>query len=215
MPCSAGAAGNFLAPISNLSTNAFKSVIDIDVLGSYNTLKATIPHLVKSAAQNPNSALQGSPNTGGRIIFVSATLHYVGNPLQAHVMTAKAGVDALSSSVCLEYGPYGITSNIIAPGPIEGTEGMARLAGDEGRKKMSSTVPLGRYGSVKEIADATVYLFSDAGNYVNGATLVVDGGSWRAPGLYGLEGDMSYPKIVMGGAIPKGVKSGRKEKAKI
>lgn len=125
-------------------------------------------------------------------------------------MAAKAGIDALSSSVCLEFGPYGITSNIIAPGPIDGTEGMARLAGDEGRTKARNSVPLGRYGSVKEIADATVYLFSDAGNYVNGTTLVVDGGSWRAPQLFA-SGNVMYPDSVMGWEVPKGAKTGKKE----
>lgn len=208
---SAGAAGNFLAPISQLSSNAFKTVIDIDVNGSYNTLKATLPHLLESAKKNPNNANSVSSSTGGRIIFVSATLHYVGNPLQAHVMAAKAAIDALSSSVCLEFGPYGITSNIIAPGPIAGTEGMARLSGDEGRKKISQTIPLGRYGQVKEIADSTVYVFSDAGNYVNGSVIVVDGGSWRAPQLWAIADDMTYPKIVMGAEMPKGAKSGRRE----
>lgn len=60
--------------------------------------------------------------TGGRIIFVSATLHYRGMPFQAHVSVAKAGIDALSHSVAIEYGPRGVTSNIIAPGPIAQTE---------------------------------------------------------------------------------------------
>lgn len=60
--------------------------------------------------------------TGGRIIFVSATLHYRGMPFQAHVSVAKAGIDSLSNSVAIEYGPRGMTSNIIAPGPIESTD---------------------------------------------------------------------------------------------
>jgi len=104
-----------------------------------------------------------------------------------------------------------MTSNVIAPGPIAGTEGMERLVGDEGRKSSQAGVPLGRYGLVKEIADATVYLFSDAGNYVNGEVLIVDGGSWRAP-LTGFGVDLSYPNNVLMGEIPKGAKSGRKEK---
>ena len=112
---SAGAAGNFLSPISNLSSNAFKTVIDIDTIGSYNTLKATIPHLVASAKKHPNSAT--NPDTGGRIIFISASFHFTGMPLQTHAAVAKAGVDALSASVALEYGPRGVTSNILTPGP--------------------------------------------------------------------------------------------------
>ena len=109
---------------------------------------------------------------GGRIIFVSATLHYTGTPLQAHVGVAKAGVDALSNSVAIEFGPRGITSNIIAPGPIAGTEGMERLARKEDAAAGKKQIPLGRWGTVREIADATVYLFSEAASYVNGTTLV-------------------------------------------
>ncbi|OBT89897.1 hypothetical protein VE02_01480 [Pseudogymnoascus sp. 03VT05] len=205
----AGAAGNFLAPITGLSTNAFRTVMEIDVVGSFNTLKATLPYLLESAAENKNDGK--NPNTGGRIIFVSATLHYSGTPFQTHVAAAKAGIDALSANAAIEFGPRGITSNIIAPGPIGGTEGMERLVGTEGMEASKASVPLGRYGLVKEVADATVYLFSDAGNFVNGDLLVVDGGSWRMP-MNGLGGDMSYPRNVLTGEVPKGVKSGRKTK---
>jgi NAD(P)-dependent dehydrogenase (short-subunit alcohol dehydrogenase family) len=143
-PNSAGAAGNFLASIEQLSVNAFKSVMDIDVIGSYNTLKATLPYLVASGGKHrmdsetrkpkaplfyPKSQIltskivQPAPGgTGGRIIFVSATLHYRGMPFQAHVSVAKAGIDSLSNSVAIEYGPRGVTSNIISPGPIAQTE---------------------------------------------------------------------------------------------
>lgn len=210
----AGAAGNFLAPISKLSSNALKTVIDIDVLGSYNTLKSTLPSLLISASRNPNSA--SNPSTGGRIIFVSATLHYSGMPLQTHVMVAKAGVDAMSSGVAIEYGPRGITSNIIAPGPIGGTEGLERLSSDSVRGKAAALKkePLGRYGSVKEIADATVYLFSDAGSYVNGHALVVDGGSWRTS--TSSMGEMKpYPDFLLTDAPIMGVKGQKKDKSKL
>ena len=184
------------------------------MLGSYNTLKATLPHLEKSAKANPNTGKNSS--TGGRIIFISATLHYAGTPMQTHVMAAKAAVDSLSSSAALELGPRGISSNIIAPGPIGGTEGMERLASKRaavyGPRR---TVPLGRWGYVKEIADAGIYLFSESGNYVNGATLVVDGGDWRAPSVWGMDGDMQYPDTILSGEVPKSAKSGRKEKSKL
>lgn len=72
-----------------------------------------------------------------------------------------------------------MTSNVIAPGPIAGTEGIERLSRKEEAEASKKTVPLGRWGKVKEIADATVFLFGDAGNFVNGQVLVVDGGSWR------------------------------------
>lgn len=100
--------------------------------------------------------------TGGRIIFVSATIHYTGLPLQTHVSAAKAAIDALSNAVAIEQGPLGVTSNVIAPGPIGGTEGMERLSMERDESKAGKSIPLGRYGTVKEIADATVYLFGDA-----------------------------------------------------
>lgn len=204
----AGAAGNFLAPMSQLSANAFKSVMDIDVLGSYNTVKATMPYLVQSAKSSAADATHSS--TGGRIIFVSATIHYTGLPLQTHVSAAKAAVDSLSNAVAIEYGPLGVTSNVIAPGPIGGTEGMARLAKSdpESVAKSAKKVPVGRLGSVKDIADATVYLFSDAGNFVNGSTVVVDGGSWRVSA--GNPGSTwEYPDFILSGATVEGVKGGK------
>lgn len=160
--------------MNQLSPNAFKSVIDIDVLGSYNTIKAVLPHLVKSAqAHKTDGKTPPAKGTGGRIIFVSATLHYHGStPMQTHVSAAKAAVDALCYATAIEQGPLGITSNIIAPGPIADTEGVDRLSEKGQRDASAKVIPSGRYGTVKEIADATVYLFSDAGNYVNGNALV-------------------------------------------
>ena len=210
----AGAAGNFLVPLSQLTSNGFKTVIDIDVLGSFNVTKLCLPHLVASARKhNSSSSLPHTPTSGaaGRIIYVSATNHYTGIPLQTHVTVAKAGIDALSHSVAIEYGPLGVTSNVIAPGPIRGTEGMDRLSKDAGSADMKSAtkrIPLGRWGSTKEIADATVFLFGDAGNYVNGATLVVDGGSWRMSYGPGSE-DFEYPDFLLSGQEVSGVKGGR------
>ncbi|KIM96932.1 hypothetical protein OIDMADRAFT_131789 [Oidiodendron maius Zn] len=191
----AGAAGNFLAPISGLSSNAFRTVLEIDTLGSYNTLKATLPYLLVSAKKNQNTGRNKS--TGGRIIFVSATFHYAGTPLQAHAAAAKAGVDAISATAALEYGPQGITSNVITPGPIANTEGMARLGGNEDQESADAvfrSIPLQRYGTVKDIADGTVYLFSDTGNYITGAVLVIDGASWRSPSALG---GLKYPGFLL------------------
>ncbi|OLN95937.1 Peroxisomal 2,4-dienoyl-CoA reductase SPS19 [Colletotrichum chlorophyti] len=212
----AGAAGNFIAPLSGMSPNAFKAVIDIDVLGTFNTVKATIPYLVESAQRNPTPSKDGL--TGGRIIFVSATFHWTGMPLQAHVSAAKAAVDALMASVTLEYGPFGVTSNVIAPGPIRDTEGMQRLASSaQDRAKADASVPQGRWGVVRDIADSTVYLFSDAGSFVNGQAIPVDGGSWRRQGAVavGTDDDMQYPDFLLKGVFSKNLKSGRKTPAKL
>jgi peroxisomal 2,4-dienoyl-CoA reductase len=92
--------------------------------------------------------------------------------LNTPAVVAKAGVDALSGQIAIELGPRGITSNVIAPGMIERTEGTLRLVkeGEEGRAR--SSIPTGRLGTLRDVADATVYLFSDPGSYVNGATLI-------------------------------------------
>ncbi|KAJ7929575.1 2,4-dienoyl-CoA reductase [Mycena leptocephala] len=154
-----GAAGNFLSSISGLSENAFKTVLEIDTMGTFNTIKATIPHLRAS---------------NGAYIHVSATLHYRGLPYQAHVSAAKAGVDALSSVVAVEEGPHGVRSNVISPGAIADTEGMDRLSGP---KPEESLYPLGRLGSIGDVANATVFLFSPAASYITGQVLPVDGAS--------------------------------------
>ncbi|KAK4188425.1 peroxisomal 2,4-dienoyl-CoA reductase [Podospora australis] len=212
----AGAAGNFIAPISGLSPNAFKAVIDIDTIGTFNTIKATIPYLIESAARNPNPNDDGT--TGGRFLSVSASFHYTGMPLQAHVSAAKAAVDSLMASVALEYGPYGVTANCVVPGAIAGTEGMQRLASSKLDKSAANKgVPSGRWGNVRDIADATVYIFSDAGNYVNGTNLIVDGAGWRRQGGVGvgLDQGMEYPDFLLTGEISKHLKDGRKEKPKL
>ncbi|KAI0641244.1 2,4-dienoyl-CoA reductase [Trametes meyenii] len=157
-----GAAGNFLAPISKLSENGFRTVIEIDTLGTYYTIKATLPHLRASK---------------GSYIHVSATLHYRGTPYQVHVSAAKAAVDATSAVLAVEEGPHGIRSNVIAPGPIAGTEGMDRLsAKGEAADRYTWLSPLGRDGDVKDIANAAVFLFSDAARYITGQVIPVDGG---------------------------------------
>ncbi|KAI0125997.1 sporulation protein SPS19 [Xylariales sp. AK1849] len=212
----AGAAGNFVVPISGLSPNGFKTVMDIDVIGTFNTIKATAPYLIESAARNKNPS--GDALTGGRIIYVSANFHYTGMPLQAHVSAAKAAIDSLMASVSLEYGPYGITSNVVSPGAIENTEGMKRLSSSKASSaQKAGSVPLGRWGTVKDIADATVYLFSDAANYVNGEILVVDGAHWRlkSGASVGIDADMKYPDYLLTGEFSKHLKDGREAKSKL
>lgn len=208
----AGAAGNFLAPMDQLSANAFKAVMDIDALGSFNTAKAVLPHLAASARRHGNTGKAQPTGTGGRMVFVSASFHYTGKPLQAHVAAAKAAVDQIAVAVALEYAPHGVTSNVITPGPIANTEGMQRLAkvDDDTVVRMKKGVPVGRWGEVKEIADATVYLFSEAGSFVNGNTLVVDGGQWRVSSAD--MGGFQYPDFLLMGGEVTGVKSGRKAK---
>ena len=230
---SAGAAGNFVAPIASLSPNAFKSVLDIDTIGTFNTVKATVDYLVESASKYPGASAAGadpSAISGGKFLAVSATFHYTGLPLQAHVSAAKAAVDSIVASVALEYGPRGVMANVIAPGPIEGTEGMSRLSSpghvaDEASKSAqqpgtrggSPSIPSGRWGSVRDISDATVYLFSATGDNVNGHVLVVDGGAWRRQGSsagVGLDPGMEYPGFLLAGEMSAKLKGG-KSKSKL
>ncbi|PFH48164.1 hypothetical protein AMATHDRAFT_66110 [Amanita thiersii Skay4041] len=155
-----GAAGNFLAPLSGLSENAFRTVIEIDTLGTYNTFKATIPYVRASK---------------GSYLHVSTTLHHKGTPYQAHVSAAKAAVDALSAVIALEEGPHGVRSNVIAPGPIRDTEGMGRLAPKAYKEHLLKTSPSGREGDVKDVGNATIFLFSDAASFITGQVIIVDG----------------------------------------
>ena len=177
-------------------------------------MKAALPHIVTSAKKHKNDGgdTSLSSGTGGRIVSISATFHYTGQQLQTHVIAAKAAIDGIAANVAIEYGPLGVTSNVITPGPIAGTEGMDRLATKAGREKeMGRTIPLARYGTVKEIADATVYLFSDTGNYVSGEVLVVDGGAWRTSNAN--MGGFAYPDFILSGETVSGV--GGMKKAKL
>lgn len=163
-----GAAGNFLAPAATLSYNAFRTVIEIDTLGTFNVSKAAFPHLQRA----------GEAGSDAAIINISATLGYTGAPMQAHAGSAKAAIDALTRHLAVEWGPLGIRVNAIAPGPIGDTEGMKRLAPGDTAKAMAAHIPLRRFGTIQEIADMAVYLVSPAARFITGAVFVVDGGQW-------------------------------------
>jgi peroxisomal 2,4-dienoyl-CoA reductase len=100
-------------------------------------------------------------------------LHYTGTPLQLHVSAAKAGVDALTRQLAVEWGHYGIRSNAIAPGPIEDTEGMKRLVRPEVKEKLLRNIPVGRFGRIKDIEQAAIFLCSDAARAVTGQTIAL------------------------------------------
>src|SRR5262249_52557738 len=160
-----GAAGNFLCAAEELSPNGFGTVVDIDLKGTFNVCLAAFDELKKHR---------------GQILNISATLHYLGTPLQLHVSAAKAGVDALTRNLAVEWGRHGIRVNAIAPGPIADTEGMKRLVPEPIKEKLQQRIPLGRFGLIKDIENAAVFLCSGAASYINGEVLVVDGGHWLA-----------------------------------
>jgi peroxisomal 2,4-dienoyl-CoA reductase len=160
-----GAAGNFLCAAEELSPNGFGTVVDIDLKGTFNVCRAAFAELKKNR---------------GQILNISATLHYLGTPMQLHVSAAKAGVDALTRNLAVEWGRHGIRVNAIAPGPIGDTEGMKRLVPEPIKEKLRQRIPLGRFGEIADIERAAVFLCSEAAGYINGTVLVVDGGNWLA-----------------------------------
>ena len=157
----AGAAGNFFAPAESLSSNGFRAVIDIDLVGSFHTAQAAFDHL------RP---------TKGNILFVSAGQSKLPFANQSHAGAAKAGIDNLMTNLALEWGRFGIRSNSVVPGPIRDTEGMRRLTEPVGIERWNQAVALGRFGYAHEVAAIAVVLSSRLASYVTGARIVVDGG---------------------------------------
>lgn len=157
-----GAAGNFPAPVTGMSANGFKAVIEIDLIGTFNTCRAAYAHLRKP---------------GASVISISANHATAPIAHQAHVCAAKAGVDLLTRTLAIEWGPEGIRANCITPGPTDDTEGMRRLAPTtEVRRRIEDTVPMRRFGTKDELADLALFLCSDAAAYITGAVYVCDGG---------------------------------------
>lgn len=174
------AAGNFYAPSESLSANAWKSVIEIDLNGTFFCSQAVLPVM--------------RARGGGCIVNISMTLHYRGWPLMAHASAAKAGIDALTKTLALEWAKDGLRVNAVAPGPIP-TEGVRKAftpppsadgvpdifameqAMEGYARKM---IPLQRWGSPADIANMVAFLASPAGSWITGAIMVVDGGEWLA-----------------------------------
>jgi peroxisomal 2,4-dienoyl-CoA reductase len=170
------AAGNFYAPSATLSPNAWRAVVETDLYGTFYCCQAAYP-IIKA---------QG----GGRIVSISMTLHYRGWPLMAHATAAKAGVDALTRTLALEWARDKITVNAIAPGPIP-TEGVKKAFTPPGtdapdlfgmEKYATESIPLGRWGTPEDIGQMVTYLASPAGEWITGAIMVVDGGAWLGGG---------------------------------
>lgn len=153
------AAGNFPAPMDDISYNGFKAIVAIDLLGVYNVSKAAYEAWFK--------------NHGGDIVNISAPFDGLGVSLQSHVAAAKTGVDSLTRTCAVEWGPRGIRVNAIAPGEIAATEGLTRLEGATEVQKAGN--PLRRQGSRQDIANMALFLVSDAASFVSGQVIRVDG----------------------------------------
>lgn len=156
-----GAAGNFLANVESLSSNGWKAVMEIDLLGSFHAVRAAFEQLKE---------------TKGNVLFLGAGQSWLPFAGQTHVGAAKAGNDALMRGIAVEWGKYGIRANTVIPGPIEDTEGMRRLGDGDAGQVWRNQVPLGRYGKIEEVADMAVVLCSPLSAYVTGAMVTVDGG---------------------------------------
>ena len=156
-----GAAGNFLCPAEEMSANAFRTVVDIDLNGSFNATRAAFEQLKE---------------TKGCVLMVSAGQAYMPYSHQVHAGAAKAGVENLAKNLALEWGRYGIRVNTVVPGPIEGTEGVKRLTDEKQKHMLLQSIPLKRLGLPEEIGQVAVFLSSPMAAYITGSQLVCDGG---------------------------------------
>lgn len=160
------AAGNFISPTENLSPNAFKTVIDIVLNGTFHCTQAAGKIMRK--------------NKSGTILNIVTTYAWTGSGYVVPSACAKAGVLAMTRSLAVEWAKYGIRTVAIAPGPFPTKGAWSRLAppGLGIEKKMKARVPLKRVGEHIELANLASYLISDQAAYINGEVVTIDGGEW-------------------------------------
>ena len=157
-----GAAGNFLSPAIGVSANAFKTVIDIDLLGTFNVFRASWAYLRKP---------------GASLIAITAGQAERPTMFQIHACAAKAGINMVTKCMAMEWGPAGVRVNAIAPGPIADTEGMRRLGGGpEVEAKLKAAIPLRDYGTKTDITDLALFLCTEKAKYITGTIIDCDGG---------------------------------------
>lgn len=143
-----------------MSEDDFAAVLDTNLTATWRLAKRVVPKMMKAR--------------WGRIVVVSSVGAYLGAPGQANYAASKAGLIGLARSIAREYGPRGITANVVAPGPID-TDMLAVLPDDK-RAAMAAQVPVGRIGRPEEVAAAVTFLASEAAAFVTGAVVPVDGG---------------------------------------
>ena len=160
------AAGNFISPTEDLSPNAFKTVVDIVLNGTFNCTQAAGKVMREK--------------DGGVILNIVTTYAFTGSGYVVPSASAKAGVLAMTRSLAVEWAKYGIRTVAIAPGPFPTKGAWSRLAppGLGIQKKMKNRVPLKRVGEHIELANLATYLISDQAAYINGEVVTIDGGEW-------------------------------------
>jgi NAD(P)-dependent dehydrogenase (short-subunit alcohol dehydrogenase family) len=164
------AAGNFLAPAEDLSSNGFKTVVDIVLNGTFHCTSAFGKRMIEGGK-------------GGAIVNIVTTYAWMGSAFVLPSACAKAGVLAMTRSLAVEWGHAGIRLNAIAPGPIPTEGAFSRLmAGREAQENALGRIPLGRFGRAEEIANLATFLLSDLCPYQTGDCVTMDGGEWIAGG---------------------------------
>ncbi|MGE6218542.1 SDR family oxidoreductase [Nubsella zeaxanthinifaciens] len=161
------AAGNFISPTERLSANAFSSIIDIVLKGTVNCTLAFGKHWIKQ-------------KQAASVLNIVTTYAFTGSAYVVPSACAKGGVLALTRSLAVEWGKYGIRTNAIAPGPFPTKGAWDRLLpGDLAAKfDFKNRVPLKRVGDHQELANLAAFLVSDFSNYINGEVITIDGGEW-------------------------------------
>lgn len=160
------AAGNFLARTEELSPGAFEAVIGIVLTGTINVTMACGRRWLQAGRR-------------GAMLNIVATYAATGSAYVVPSAIAKAGVVALTRSLAVEWGARGIRINAIAPGPIPTEGAFSRLLpSSELEKAALKRNPLGRFGTVEELANLAVFIVSDGAGYVNGEVVTMDGGEW-------------------------------------
>ncbi len=161
------AAGNFISPTERLSANAFSAVIDIVLKGTVHGTLAFGKHWIEQ-------------KQAASILNIATTYAFTGSAYVVPSAAAKGGVVALTRSLAVEWGKYGIRSNAIAPGPFPTKGAWDRLLPGDLAKQFDSKdhVPLKRVGDYQELANLAAFLLSDYAGYINGEVITIDGGEW-------------------------------------